>query len=242
MSELLSRCAVLKETLQSGLVQTLDGSRIPIDSNICLAYAEALFETVLRMRPRVVLEVGMAFGVASLAILSALRENGENGKLISVDPHQLSGGWKGGGVVAVARAGFKENHELIADYDYNVLPRLLASGFKLDFAYIDGWHTFDYVLLDWWYLDKMLPVGGVVGFNDCGWPAIDKAIRFVLTHRKYQEVDVGLPIEFAKQGRKRELLRLVTLGKKKDWYCRAEDRYFKKLQNWEPNWDFFAAF
>ena len=242
MPRLLSQCPVLKEILDSGLVQTLDGGQVPIDSNISLAYAQALYETVLRKRPRVVLEVGMAFGVASLAILSALRENGENGKLVSIDPNQLSGSWKGGGVTAVARAGFKESHELIADYDFSALPQLLSSGFKPNLAYIDGWHTFDYVLLDWWYLDKMLPVGGVVGFNDCGWPAIDRAIKFVLTHRRYREMDVGLPVEFAKQGRKRELLRLMTLGKKNRWYRRAEDRYFEKLENWEPNWDFFAPF
>lgn len=242
MPSLVSRCPVLKQILEGGAVQTLDGGQVPIDSNIPMAYAQALYETVLRKRPRVVLEVGMAFGVASLAILSALRENGENGKLVSVDPHQLTGGWKGGGVAAVARAGFKERHELIEDYDYNALPRLLASDFQPDLAYVDGWHTFDYVLLDWWYLDKMLPVGGVVGFNDCGWPAIDKVIKFVLTHRKYDEIDVGLPVEFVKRGRIRELMRLMIFGKRSRWYRQAQDRYFEKLENWEPDWDFFAAF
>jgi predicted O-methyltransferase YrrM len=242
MPKLLSRCPVLKEMLESGFVQTLEGGQVPIDSNIPLAYAETLYETVLKTRPLVVLEIGMAFGVASLAILSALRDICQNGKLVSIDPHQTSGNWKGGGVAAVDRAALKESHKLIEDYDFNALPHLLTSGFQLDFAYIDGWHTFDYVLLDWWYLDKMLPVGGVIGFNDCGWPAIDKVIKFVLTHRKYKEMDVGLPMEFAKQGRRRELLRRLTFGEERQWYRRAEDRYFEKVESWEPKWDFFAEF
>jgi len=40
------------------------------------------------------------------------------------------------------------------DFDFKVLPRLLESGKKIDFAYIDGWHTFDYTLLDWCYIDR----------------------------------------------------------------------------------------
>ena len=39
----------------------------------------------------------------------------------------------------------------------------------------------------------MTPKNGVIAFNDCGWAAVEKAIRFVETHRRYREVDVGLP-------------------------------------------------
>jgi predicted O-methyltransferase YrrM len=195
---------------------------------------------VRRARPALVIEVGMAFGVSSLAILTALRDGGQ-GKLISIDPVQTSD-WKGCGRVAVEQAGFGDRHELVEDYDYNALPRLLASGVRCDFAYIDGWHTFDYALLDWWYLDKMLSVDGIVGFNDCGWPAVDKVIRFVLSHRKYNEVDSGLPIEYVCLGRRRELLRRLTLGRKQQWYSQAQDRYFRKAAEWEPRWDFFAPF
>lgn len=242
MTQLLNRCPVLKEMLGSGSSYTLTGDSIPIHSNLPLAYAEALYEAVRRVRPSVVLEVGMAFGVSTLAILSALCDSGPNGRLISIDPHQCSGVWKGVGVAAVARAALNARHEMLEDYDYKELPRLLASGLKIDFAYIDGWHTFDYTLLDWWYVDKMLPVGGVVAFNDCGWPAIDKVIRFVLSHRRYHEMDVGLPVEFVTQGLKRELLRRLTFGDKRHWYGRVEDRYFKKDLDWEPRWDFFAPF
>ena len=193
MAGLLDRCQVLKEMLDSRTSPSLTGESVPIHSNIHRPYAEGLYEMVRRANPAVVIEVGMAFGVSSLAILTALGDG--QGKLISIDPVQSSD-WKGCGRAAVERAGFGVRHGLIEDYDYNALPRLLASGVKCGLAYIDGWHTFDHAMLDWWYLDKMLPMNGVVGFNDCGWPAVDKAIRFMLSHRKYTEVDAGLPVEY----------------------------------------------
>lgn len=191
MARLLERCPILKEMLTSGSATAQSGEPVPMHSNIPLAYAEALYETVRRARPRLVLEVGMAFGVSSLAILSALSDGDDQGKLISTDPVQSSV-WKGCGRVAIARADLAERHELIEDYDYTALPQLLRSGVRVDFAYIDGWHTFDYTLLDWWYTDRMLE--------------------------------------------------RLTFGRKEECYRRLEDRYFKKTENWEPRWDFFAPF
>lgn len=216
MSVLLERCPELGEALERGKT-----------ASISLPHAEALFETVRRQRPEVAIEVGMAFGVSTLAILTALRELG--GRLVSIDPSQSSV-WKGAGLEAVARAGLAEHHELIEDYDYNALPRLLASGTRCELAYIDGWHTFDHAFLDWWYVDKMLSVGGVVGMNDCGWPAVNKVIRFLLGHREYSEMDVGLPrspVRSAFRWRKRR---------------QSQDRYFRKDAEWEPRWDFYAPF
>jgi hypothetical protein len=69
----------------------------------------------------------------------------------------------------------------------------------------------------------MLRAGGIVGFNDCGFPAVEKVLQFLLSHRKYTEIDAGLaPIP--KYGR------------------RGEDRYFRKDATDEPAWNFFAPF
>jgi len=240
MAGLFERCQVLRDIFDTRSTSSLTGESVLIHSNIPAAYAETLYQMVCRVQPAVVIEVGMAFGVSSLAILTALQSCG-NGKLISIDPVQSSD-WKGCGRAAIARAGFSNLHELIEDYDYNALPRLLASGIKCELAYIDGWHTFDHALLDWWYLDKMLPVNSVVGFNDCGMPAVDKTIRFVLSHRKYNEIDTDLTKEFIGIGYRHEFLRRVSLRRKEQWYSQRQDRYFRKEAAWEPDWDFFAPF
>jgi hypothetical protein len=241
MINLLDSCPVLKEMLDPGIARGQAGDAIPIHSNIPGYYAEALFRTVLEARPSIVIEVGMAFGVSSLAILAALHRAGDAGRLISIDPFQ-STQWGGCGITAIEQAGFRERHELVQDFDYNALPRLLASGQRLDFAYIDGWNTFDYKLFDWWYVDKMLKVEGVVGFRGCGYPSVDKVIRFVRSHRKYDELDVGLPLEVANYSRRRGLLRRLTGKDPRAYYMQRQDRFFIKRQVWEPSWDFYAEF
>jgi predicted O-methyltransferase YrrM len=222
MANLLEHCPVLREMLETRTSLNPAGEHVRIISNISQSFAEALYDTVLKNRPAVALEVGMAFGFSSLSILTALRDVGQPGRLITIDPNQ-STDWNSCGRTAVSRAGLADRHELIEDFDYAVLPRLLDSAVKIDFAYIDGWHTFDYTLIDWWYIDKMMPTGGIVAFNDCGFPAVEKVIQFVLSHRSYVEFDVGLP-RVMKDGR------------------RTEDRYFRKTGTTEPAWNFFAPF
>ncbi|MGH7769405.1 MAG: class I SAM-dependent methyltransferase [Candidatus Binatia bacterium] len=238
MATLLSSCSVLQEIFSTKTSTGPAGESIPINSNISRAHAEALFSAVLNARPSLVIEIGMAFGVSTLAILAALHQLG-HGRLISIDPFQ-STQWTGRGLAAVGRAGFAARHQLIEDFDYTALPRLLQSSHEIDFAYIDGWHTFDYALLDSWYLDKMLKAGGILGFNDCGLPAVDKVIKFLLRYRRYQEVDVGLASGAGKYSRLRNLMRQLR-GKKPLTYNKP-DRYFKKAESWEPNWDYFAEF
>lgn len=211
-----------------------EGRAQPLHSAISEEYARALYGAVLARRPRMAVEIGMAFGISTLAILTALREIGADGRLISIDPRQ-STGFHGIGIANVRRAGFTDRHELIEAFDYAALPRLLEQGTRLQFAYIDGWHTFDYTLLDFFYLDKLLDPGGVIGFNDAGWRSVHKVLGFVRTHRKYREIDVGLP---------RDYRGINPLGVLSRWWTGRShaDRYFEKLEAWEPKWDFFARF
>ena len=68
---------------------------------------------------------------------------------------------------------------------YRALAELEACGQRIDFAFIDGWHTFDFALVDLFFIDRMLNVGGVVAFDDASWPAIRKLCRFVKTNLAY---------------------------------------------------------
>lgn len=241
MLDLLERNTVLKELFETGTALSPDGESIAINSNIRLEFAAALYRTIREFKPQNVLEIGMAFGVSSLAILTALDELGAGGTLISVDPFQ-STQWKSAGLASVKRAGFENRHRLVEKFDYLALPELLGAGQKLDFAYIDGWHTFDYTLIDFWYVDKMLAAGGGVAFNDCHLTAVTKVIEFVRTHRQYEEIEVGLAVEFNDYSPLREPVRILKGQPAERFYKQAQDRYFKKTADWEPEWDFYAEF
>src|SRR5581483_11732845 len=62
-------------------------------------------------------------------------------------------------------------------------------GEQFDFAFIDGYHTFDHCLVDFFYIDMMLRPRGIVVFDDVGWPAINNVVRFVAANRRYAIVD-----------------------------------------------------
>ena len=44
---------------------------------------------------------------------------------------------------------------------------------------------FDFTLVDFFFIDPMLNVGGAVAFDDANWPAIRKVCRFVKTNLAY---------------------------------------------------------
>src|SRR5690606_12806542 len=152
-------------------------------ANISMENSETLYRTVRERRPDLVIEIGMAYGVSTLTILSALQDNG-TGRLISIDPYI---DWPTGHQVAlhqVQRAGVAQLHEHHHGCSHAALPRLLAESVKPEMVYIDGCHNFEYVFTDFFYADKLIPVGGVIAFNDAGWRSVFKVIRFVQRHRK----------------------------------------------------------
>lgn len=238
---LLEKNATLREILETKTTRTPTGETVALDSSIDATTATALYRHIRAQKPRVAVEVGMANAISSLAILTALAENGGDGRLISIDPNQ-STQWRDCGRTAVARAGLSTRHQVVEKPDSLALPQLLGEGLRVDFGYIDGWHTFDYALVDFWYLDKMTPKDGVIAFNDCGWAAVEKAIRFVETHRRYRELEVGLPRTYDRPPGLIALLRKLKHGRLGDYWRRREDRYFVKLEEWEPGWDFYARF
>jgi len=123
---------------------------------------------------------------------------------------------------------------LIEEPDYLALPKLLSAGSKIDFSYIDGWHTFDYALLDFWYIDKILNINGAVAFNDCGLRSVNKVIKFVQSHRDYKE-EMVLKATYTASNFPKTIARMA-MG-----LC-TNDRYFIKQSEFEPTWNFFKDF
>ena len=226
---------VLNRLIQSGIVEDDNGQSHALTSGVDIHYAQALHDLVLREKPQVVVEVGFANGVSTLSILSALEENGGSGRLISIDPYQTDH-WHRAGVAHVRRAGFAARHQHIEVSDHLALPALLADGTHVDLAYIDGAHTFDHVFLDFFYLDKMLSPGRLMGFNDCIYPAIHRVLRYLHTNRHYREVDVGLARDFS--GKYGILSQLVRRLEDRT----PADRYYRKLEDITPAWDFYKRF
>jgi len=238
---LFERNPVLDEILRTKVTRTPEGESVALDSFIDGNTAEAIYRHVRAQKPQIAVEIGMANAISTMAILTALEENGGGGRLVSIDPNQ-STQWRNCGRAAVQRAGLSHRHQVMEEADWSALPGLLGLGTRIEFGYIDGWHTFDYALLDFWYLDKMLRKEGVIAFNDCGWPAVAKVMDFVLTHRRYGEIDAGLPKTYQRPSGVVDVLRKAKHGCLGDYFRQCQDRYFRKLEEWEPTWNFYKAF
>jgi len=129
------------------------------------------------------LEIGFAFGTSTLAIAEEIAKR--NGHHVVIDKFEIQS-YGGNGLDLVQQAGYSQTITFVEKYCYEVLPELLQQGRKFDFAYIDSTKQFDWLLVDFFYIDKLLKIGGMIVFDDVAFPSIRKLLRFVSTFPGYK--------------------------------------------------------
>jgi predicted O-methyltransferase YrrM len=176
---------LLEEVLKSGVVRSADGEVLPLHSHIPPQEGRFIQRVVRDVRPPITvsLEVGLAYGISAMYICDALREVGA-GQHIVVDPFQDQQ-WKGVGLHNLTLSGYADMVRFEPTPSAVALPHLIEEGVRIDFAFVDGWHTFDHALVEFFYIDMLLRTGGIVAFDDAGMPSIQKLCRFILTNRAY---------------------------------------------------------
>ena len=183
--------SVLGEILRTGYAKAPNGQLVKMHSGINADEGEFLQKLISELKPVVSLEVGLAYGKSALFICDGLCKI-PNSRHIIIDPNQHGGpwgdSWEGVGLHNLRRAGYEEMIEFYEEPSYQALPKLQAQGCNIDFAFVDGWHTFDYTMIDFFYIDKMLRVGGIVVLDDTNWPSIRKLCRYILANRAYRIV------------------------------------------------------
>jgi predicted O-methyltransferase YrrM len=175
---------VLSEILSTGTTKTASGNgTVELNSSIPTSEGELLQKLIREIDPTITLEVGLAYGISALFICDALYlRNGT--QHIVIDPHQRTS-WEGIGIANLHRAGYGDIVRFFEAPSYRALAELEKAGQRVDFAFIDGWHTFDFTLVDFFFIDRILNVGGIVVFDDTDWSAIRKVCRFVKTNLAY---------------------------------------------------------
>ena len=199
------------------------------------------------------LEVGCAYGMSSLYICEALRDRTGASHTI-VDPMQMEV-WKGIGVAQLERAGI-DFFELVNEPSELALPALVRDGVpSFDLIFIDGWHTFDQVIVDLYYADRLLREGGYIVVDDCTWASVSMAVAYFANYPAYRTVD-DLPI--ASEGWQHSLARAIrTLlparyAKRlipEELFTRGYSRIrypsivtFKKIARDDRSWTWFEGF
>lgn len=171
---------ILKDILVRGVYETTQGETKKIHSGISKEEVDAIVKTIRSNESFIsTIEIGCAFGVSSLAICDALRGR-ENSHHTIIDPFQNSH-WEGVGINNLIQEGIK-NYTFIEGFSEIELPKLLSENRRFDFALIDGYHTFDHTLLDFFYLERMVNPGGIIAIDDSSWLSIRKAISYILNY------------------------------------------------------------
>lgn len=169
--------------------------KIKLTSAISPAEGFHLYDLIMRNNYSNILEVGLANGLSSLYILQALKDNGTNGNLTSIDPFQ-STQWKSAGISNIKNAELDQNHKLIEKKSFVALPELLAeSDTKYDLIFIDGMHLFDYTLIDMFYSILLCKIGGVIVIDDILHKAPAKVVKFIDNNYKFMRRMQPLPVK-----------------------------------------------
>ncbi|MDY3339559.1 class I SAM-dependent methyltransferase [Riemerella anatipestifer] len=129
------------------------------------------------------IEIGFAYGISALAITEEIAKN--NGKHVIIDKFENSD-WNGVGLDLINQAGYSQNIEFHEEFCYIVLPKLLEEGRKFDFAYIDSTKQLDWLLVNFFYLDKLLVKNGIIVFDDVTFPGIRKLLRYISQFPDYR--------------------------------------------------------
>jgi hypothetical protein len=240
---------VIDEIYGSKQCKDLEGNVVdPFTASIPSTDGMVLYENIVEMKARKTLETGMSYGMSTLFMCQALKENG-GGNHVAIDPEE-STTWRSIGILNVEKAGFQDMVRLYEAPSYKILPQLVTEGERFDLAFIDGLHLFDAVLIDFFYMDKLLDIGGRIVLHDTFMPSVRKALAFILRNTSYKPVDKyngGLPMFWRWGGLMLRNLREAPL----DLYASA----FLRRPHFKPNifviektaeddrvWDHYASF
>ena len=178
--------AVIRELYESRIAKDGDGNPVDIGlSPIGYNEGKALYDFVCNINAKKTMEIGMAYGMSALFMCQAHRDKNIGGSHVAIDPEQ-STYFKSIGKINVKRAGLAEYLQIYEGPSYDVMPQLLKKEERFDLVFIDGMHTFDYALLDFFFADQLLRPGGYVIFDDVWMPAIRKVLMYVLRNRHYR--------------------------------------------------------
>lgn len=178
---------IIDEIYETKIVRDSSGNEYPLSAEIDPEEGDFLYRLISSDKSIMkTLEVGCAYGLSSLHICEALR-NRPGANHIIIDPNQMNG-WHDIGIFNLKKAQI-DFFKLISEPSELALPDLLRSQPEsFDFIFIDGWHTFDQTMLDIFYANRLIRVGGYIVVDDCGWRSVSAAISYYLNYPAYRQV------------------------------------------------------
>lgn len=234
---------ILERLIRDRETYDANGNRLQVTGTISLPEAEYIRDLIIQNGFRTCLETGVAYGASTVAICSALAAvegKGASVKHYGVDPCQIQI-YGGAAMAALRECGLERSFELCEGPGHLMLPKLIERGVTIDFAFIDGMHTFDYTMIDLFFCDKLLRVGGILCVHDMNMPSKKKALSYLMKYRKYDRVkSLSRPFRERVGSALKEALKFAP-GQSLSYLTTVEPMLvLKKVAFFEPGWDFYA--
>jgi predicted O-methyltransferase YrrM len=245
-------CDSIEKILKDGYCYDENNNKKIINDSLSYEELKAITIAMKQISAKVTVETGVANGLSTLAICDFLRNmNSIRCKHYGTDPNQKSD-YGNSAIQNLTNERLLDYFTLMEGPSHLKLPELIKNKIEVDFALVDGWHTFDYTLLDFFLIDKLLKVNGIIAFHDCHNLAKQKVLRYIETHRKYIYRDDLI----VKQNESffftfkffiwRLLRKPRLLFSKYFWKYQFKNSsglvFLQKVENYEPNFDFYKNF
>lgn len=183
----------------------LNDKIVRIHSNINLREGDFLSQLINLYKCKDCLEIGFAFGISAYYIITSHKKV----NLISIDPYQKSE-WNNYGIELIKKFGLEKRHKLFEEKSYLALPLMVKESKKFDFIFIDGFHTFDYTLLDIFYSIKLLKKNGIIAIDDVMHDGVKQVIDYI--DKNYKEIIRLIPNDKTNTVRAYKLIAEDTRG------------------------------
>lgn len=222
--------AVIDEIYRTRIVRDESGNEYNLIGEIDAAEGDYLHRLISAdLSVTKTLEIGCAYGLSALHICEALRGRANASHTI-VDPWQM-GPWHGVGITHLNRAGI-DFFRLIPEGSELALPTLIRgeSG-TFDLVFIDGVHTLDHTLLDLFYANRLIRVGGYIIVDDCRFRSVSAAISYFNNYPSFETVtDPVVAVHSMKQRISKAITRVLRPGlARMTLPTSIYDRYYRRI-------------
>lgn len=182
----LERLATMYSATRLAGTEAAEPVEVVPNVRITIEEGAALYDLLRVHDVRSSLEIGFAYGFSTIWFLEALA--GQQGaRHFAIDPFEKRN-WHGIGLKQVELLDSPVAFEFMPERSIMALPDLIRRQQSFDFVFIDSSHKFDETLLEYHLCDKLLPVGGLMAFDDIWMPAVRSVVNYVLANHDYAPV------------------------------------------------------
>ena len=175
---------VLKEIFEKGTMQSDEhGGTVMLCSHTPKEQGVFLQDIYEMIKPKRSLEVGFALGISTLFILEKCRDHHADEKChIVIEPYT----WGNTAMYNITKEGLEKYIDIRSDLSDRILTTMYLTNERIQFAYVDTTKVFDTVLQDFYFIDKIMDIGGVIIIDDANTGGINVVIRFMNTLPHYK--------------------------------------------------------